>query len=135
MPRLSFSIRLRALQAGLLSTLESTDFYEPLCQMILPFSSPQRQFNSRDPDIFRNIKDFSVEKGDYKVSEVEVKWPPTNDLIYKFWNSAKALFSLSSEGLYQKTLWARLRKVFVESSDIFGSLIISQIFKSLANKN
>ena len=71
-------------RAKLLRTTLSDDstFFSFLCE----------QFNSRDRTFPGTLKISQSRKGDYKVSAAEVKWPPTNDLIYKLWSSAKTSF-------------------------------------------
>ena len=67
----------------------------------------------REPGTFPGtLKISESREGDYKVSAAEVKWPPTNDLIYKFWNSAKGPFLSPPKACIKKLREPDLIKLF-----------------------
>ena len=81
----------------------------------------------REPGTFPGtLKISESREGDYKVSAAEVKWPPTNDLIYKFWNSAKGPFLCPPKACIKKLCGPDLIKIF--SVSIYSTLEFEQSY-------
>ena len=127
-----FSKQLRAQPWGLFfrqaeNLTAVLNFYEPLLSEpfnLVFFTSSGDSI--REPGTFPGtLKISESREGDYKVSAAEVKWPPTNDLIYKFWNSAKGPFLSPPKACIKKLCGPDLIKLF--TALIYSTLNIKHI--------